>query len=64
MEKRVIKCPHCSHELSPDFVKRSAGKIVGWVKGKAKAHSSEVARANVMARWAKVRAAKKTSLDH
>jgi len=34
-------------------VKRSAGKIVGWVRGKAKAHSSEVARANVMVRWNK-----------
>jgi hypothetical protein len=58
MKKRVIECPHCGHELSPEFVKRSAGKIVGWVCGRAKAHSSETARAAVMVRWAKVKANK------
>jgi hypothetical protein len=54
-----IRCPACGATLPHKWVKSAAGRLVGAIKGRAKAHSSEVARANVMARWAKVRALKK-----
>jgi hypothetical protein len=37
------------------LIRRLAGHLFGSMKGKAKARSSEVARAAVQARWAKVR---------
>jgi len=52
-KKLNLACPHCGHDLDPKFVKRLAGRIVGSVTGKRKAHSPEVARQAALARWSK-----------
>jgi hypothetical protein len=57
-----VNCPKCGHKLSDKDVLRAGMSLAGSkAKGRAKARSSEQARAAVQARWDKVRAAKKQS---
>jgi hypothetical protein len=55
--KLRLVCPHCGGALDPKLIKHLAGKVVGSIKGKAKARPSDVARAAVMKRWEKKKAA-------
>ena len=48
-----VLCPVCGAELPTAFIRKASGRLVGAIKGKAKALPSEVARANVMVRWAR-----------
>jgi hypothetical protein len=50
-----VLCPHCGAELEAAFIRKASGRLVGSIKGTRKALASEVARANVMVRWAKRR---------
>jgi hypothetical protein len=48
-----LACPHCGKPINVPALMRAAGGKAG--RGKAKARSSEQARAAVMARWNKVK---------
>jgi hypothetical protein len=48
-----VLCPHCGAELPAAFIRRESGRLVGSIKGTRKALASDVARRNVMVRWAR-----------
>jgi hypothetical protein len=50
--KTELQCPHRDGAFDPELIKRVAGKVVGSIKGEAKARTSAVARAAAMKRWA------------
>ena len=54
-----MKCPHCGKPINPAALLGSAGGKAG--TGKAKARTSEQARAAVLARWKRVKTQKRSA---